>query len=420
MMAFAQDLRLSLPLVVFATAWVMVLILVSIYTDQDLSPGLILTVAAIIRIMVLFRAPELSDDIFRYLWDGLQTVSGHNPYQLAPAQVVSGSQAARTLLPLVNHPGLITVYPPGAQVVFFAAALIGPWPIVLKTLLVLMDLATCALIIQWLRQLGQPVTRSLIYAWHPLAVLEIAGSGHIDGAGIFFLFLSLTLAQTIWNSKIRPLCLGLSGGLFAWSCLVKLFPLVFFPLFFFSLHKRQRILFLAGAVSGTLLLCHPFLPDLPHMFGTLGTYTRHWEFSGFSFFWLRQWGLSGDLSRVILGSAFVLALTGIVCRYALGPGDFTHRVFYPFYLINLAFLFLTPTLHPWYALYMTAMLPFVPGMAGVILSWSVFLAYSVQIPYVLTGAWTEDPLSINLIWAGPLGACFAGYLVKAFGKSSTV
>ena len=150
------------------------------------------------------------------------------------------------------------------------------------------------------------------------------------------------------------------------------------------------------------------------MLDTLATYTRHWEFSGLSYFQLRHWGISGDLSRIILGSAFVLALSVIVLRSTRTSGDLTKNVFHPFYLINLFFLFLTPTLHPWYALYLVSMLPFVPGVTGLVLSWSVFLAYSVQIPYVLTGQWIEHPLSTYLIWIGPLLTLMADKVMEDY------
>ncbi|SLM27701.1 membrane hypothetical protein [Desulfamplus magnetovallimortis] len=98
-----------------------------------------------------------------------------------------------TLLPLINHPELATIYPPAAQITFaignfadsalnFNESFTG-----IKTVLIIMDTLSCLFIIRILKKMKLPACHATIYAWHPLPVLEIAKSGHIDGAAIFFL-----------------------------------------------------------------------------------------------------------------------------------------------------------------------------------------------------------------------------------------
>jgi hypothetical protein len=65
---------------------------------------------------------------------------------------------------------------------------------------------------------------------------------------------------------------------------------------------------------------------------------------------------------------------------------------------------LTPTLHPWYALYLAALLPFAGGTAGLVLSWSVLLSYRVLILYAVTGKWMESDGIPLLVMAGPAAA----------------
>jgi len=426
MLAAQSNLRFSVPLLIFISAAIWILLAVIQYNEDrntcSLSPWLILGVAAIIRVMFVFRPPELSDDIYRYIWDGLQMVFGNNPYQLAPAHVLPQSQVAAEILPLVNHPDLVTIYPPGAQVVFLMAALLGHQTWVLKGLLSLMDLLSCVMIIRLLKQFDLKTSRSILYAWHPLTVLEISGSGHIDAAGIFFFFLSLSIAFNTISSSSFPdrmkknLPVILSGLFYAWSCLIKLFPVLFFPILLKSVSRQYRHLFLAGVLSGGLLLCLPFFGHLTHMAETLFLYTRHWAFSGLSYVSLTHLHLSGDLSRTILGTLFLAALSVIWLRtpgsfFGRSSAEVTNFSFYSLYLINLAFLFFTPTLHPWYALYLISVLPFVPGLTGAILSWSVLLAYAVLIPYALTGEWSENALSTVLIWLGPFSAFFVKHLI---------
>src|SRR6266568_2250890 len=75
------------------------------------SAGFILAVALLLRLPFLIRPAELSDDIYRYLWDGLQTLSGSNPYAAAPANVHPTHAAAEGVRRLVNHAELVTIYP---------------------------------------------------------------------------------------------------------------------------------------------------------------------------------------------------------------------------------------------------------------------------------------------------------------------
>jgi hypothetical protein len=163
------------------------------------SPGFILFLAAALRLLFLFQDPELSDDIFRYLLDGMILLEGANPYAAAPDAVASANPAVAALIPMVNHGHLPTIYPPAAQFVFAAGAFFGG-TVGMKLVLAVMDLAACFLIIRILTQLHLPASRAVLYAWHPLPVIEIAASGHIDAAAICFLMLTLTV--TLYGVKI--------------------------------------------------------------------------------------------------------------------------------------------------------------------------------------------------------------------------
>src|SRR5262245_45130871 len=44
-----------------------------------------LTFAALFRLSIIFSPPYLSDDIYRYIWDGRVQSAGINPYRYIPA-----------------------------------------------------------------------------------------------------------------------------------------------------------------------------------------------------------------------------------------------------------------------------------------------------------------------------------------------
>ena len=76
--------------------------------------------------------------------------------------------------------------------------------------------------------------------------------------------------------------------------------------------------------------------------------------------------------------------------------------------ITLAFLLLTPTLHPWYALYLLAFIPLAPSLAsfsaGITLSWAVLLSYQVAATSVMSGTWQESTLLSFYVFAAPASA----------------
>ncbi|TNF73759.1 MAG: hypothetical protein EP299_07805, partial [Acidobacteria bacterium] len=87
------------------------------------SPGVvaILLVAACLRLILLPLPATLSDDIYRYVWDGRVAGAGLNPYFLAPdSPELDGLRD--DLWERLPHRQVATVYPPLAMAVFSIAA----------------------------------------------------------------------------------------------------------------------------------------------------------------------------------------------------------------------------------------------------------------------------------------------------------
>lgn len=433
------DLALCVPELIGYTALLTILPAFAVFCEKKASirwsSGFILVFAAVLRFLFLFQNPELSDDIFRYLFDGAMLLGGHNPYAEAPNAVTTAGPAAAALIPLVNHAHLPTIYPPAAQLVFAAGAILGG-TVGMKLILILMDLLSCGLILKLLKQLRLPAAAATLYAWHPLPVIEIAASGHIDAAALCFLLLALSIIlygvriHKLGNIAVvaersnrwKGIFVALTAGsCFAAAMLVKWVPLLFLPGFFLIIEKNSRKYWISGFGMAAILLTAPFWPDIQNSYSTLSVYLSHWEFSGFAFRMLRRITGAGQTARILLAVCGAVAVGVIYVNagrcllrhrhsapdVSAGPED-THHNFLPvlrsFYAAAMAWLLLIPTLHPWYALYLVCFLPFAGGPAGIVLSWSVFFAYRVQILHHLTGVWVEDDFTPMLIVAAPAAA----------------
>jgi len=171
-----------------------------------------------------------------------------------------------------------------------------------------------------LKRLEMPMSRAVLYAWNPLAVLEIAGSGHVDGAGLTMLMGALCLVVIGRKSDSAPAAsrwpILLSGALLACAGLVKLFPFMVTPLLLLLIPTGRRRYFVTGFIAALALLVVPFLPHITNMSTSLNAYARNWEFASFSFNTLRTVTGSGITARVLLSVCFLLVTGGITLRLA--------------------------------------------------------------------------------------------------------
>ena len=421
-LAVQPELRLAVPLLIGVTALTATLLTLALYCGERgrvaWSPSFILFVALVLRLMFLIDPPQLSDDIYRYLWDGSNLLRGVNPYAAAPS-ALTPLPGLKALHSMINHPDYVTIYPPAAQLVFAGGTALGGTITGLKAFLVLLDLGLCALLVMLLKWLEMPAWRAVLYAWNPLPVLEIAGSGHVDGAGLTLLMGSICLlvVDRRASTSVHPRWpFLLSGALLACASLVKLFPLVLTPILFLLVPTKRRRHFAAGFIASLAALVLPFLPHLVNMTASLDTYARNWEFAGFAFNTFRTLTGSGTGARLLLSACFLLAVVGIILlltsrfKASFSPAARGRRALEACYAMAMALLLLTPTLQPWYALCLAVFLPFCAGPAGLVLCWAVFLTYQVQIPYFILGQWIENPAVTAAVFLAPVMA----YLMSRF------
>ena len=185
--------------------------------------------AVLFRVSILFAPPYLSDDIYRYIWDGRVQAAGINPYRYIPAAPELAQLRDDAIYPKINRRDYAhTIYPPVAQVVFLLTTRISESVVWMKVTMLIFEMVAIWAIASLLNLLGRPRQLLLLYAWHPLVVWEFAGSGHADAIAIGF----IALAFLAWQKRSD---LG-AGFLLACATLVKLFPLVLLP----AMLKRGR------------------------------------------------------------------------------------------------------------------------------------------------------------------------------------
>jgi alpha-1,6-mannosyltransferase len=351
---------------------------------------------AVLGLAVLFRLilwpgiPSLSDDIYRYVWEGRVVASGHNPFALAPNAPRLAQLRDAAIFPLISRPNLTTIYPPLAQFIFAAASAVSYSVASMKAVFILFDLATLAVLLKILAALGKNPLQSAIYALNPLVIVEFSGSGHLDSAGTFFMMLALYLfvkQKHLW-----------SGAALALAFMVKLLPVLLIPVI---LRKRKlAALALFSVISAAAFL--PFIDAGRQLYASLGIYMEHWMFNGSFYNLLIYFIPDNQTARRIAAALFCLAAAGAYYRFLKQDRSLqAENIFRQCLFLLGLFILFTPIVHPWYVCWLVPLVAVVPNRAWLLFSGLVFASYWVLRIYAETGLWKETT-SILLIEYVPL------------------
>ncbi len=319
----------------------------------------ILGCAALFRLLLLFAPPTLSDGLYRYVWEGRVLLAGASPYAHPPDDPMLIPLRDAEIWPHVNNPDVPSPYPPLAQVGGMAAALLTPHATFgMKLVSLAGDLAVVGALVVLLRRAGAPAERVLIYAWHPLTVLEFAHSGHNDALMLAPLVLALALtagptASAVVGNARRAAASRRSSALpaallVAIGALAKVTPLLLFPL----LPRRLGVLPVLAALAlvGAVWAPFLFLGGGTSGVGSIAAYLGSWQDNDSVHAVLRE--LAGAraakaLTLIGLGAA-VLALT-------LHPALRRRPLWWQAYVVLGLSIAFASTVHAWY---LTWLLPF--------------------------------------------------------------
>jgi hypothetical protein len=242
----------------------------------------VLSVAALLRLLLLPLPASLSDDILRYQWDGRVAVAGFNPYRLAPesAELIPLRDELWRAMP---HKEVPSVYPPAALGLFSIASMTPIPAITLKMVISLADLLGCWLLARLAMARGLAPGRAAWYAWNPLVVLEIAGMGHVDG-----LMVPAMVMTVFMLVRARPGDSVRAGVAAAIGVATKLVPLVALPMWAHQSRQGQRRpgqrrpawRFLATVAILLLAAIVPVVVSVGGVPPGLVTYGVSWEFNG--------------------------------------------------------------------------------------------------------------------------------------------
>ena len=336
-----------------------------------------------LRLVLLTTEPTLSDDIYRYIWEGNLFAQGVSPWAF-PIDSPLGDPFQIPARDLANNTSLASPYFPVIQIIFALSTFVSLQPIVLQIVMVGFDVLAVTMMIRLLAFLGLPEKRSLIYWLNPLVIVEVAHGAHLDAVIVGFTMLALWLMFDL--AQRQPWAAYAGVVALAAATLSRPLAALFVLILFWQWNWRQRILYtvltvvpvgIVGLVSGFGLE----EGATGGAFGSAITFGRTFRFNSGVFAWLSRWIASQpqifdrgyeesfDLARVILVPIVGAALLWVFVRSRRTAGPLTTiRAFAAPMIIYVLF---TTVLHPWYILLGLLLLPFVaPGEGESRMRWA--------------------------------------------------
>jgi hypothetical protein len=364
-------------------------------SDQISFKTLVAT-AVIFRLIFLFATPNLSQDFYRFIWDGRMILEGFNPYISLPEtfiqQALNPVAEASTLYQGMGelNGSHYTNYPPLNQLCFLIAALftnksIFGSIIVLRVLIILADMGILYFGKKLLEKLQLPVKNIFWYILNPFIIIEMTGNLHFEPVMLFFLIFGMyKLYQQKWIW---------AAILIACSVSVKLIPLLFLPLFFqwfvhrkktsqlLKIHGISKLFAFYGIICITnILLFLPFYSSelIENYSNSVGLWFKTFEFNASFYYIFREIGyLFRGYNEIAIVGKISLALTiGFLLILTFFRKNTSFKELFTAMLFGLCFYYFTATtVHPWYLATPIILSVFTKYRFPVIWSFVIILTY---------------------------------------------
>ncbi|MGI9551213.1 MAG: mannosyltransferase [Aurantibacter sp.] len=345
----------------------------------------LLVAGVLFRLVFLMAVPNLSQDFYRFIWDGQLVAQGMNPYLQTPDTIMEeGVIFLEHLKQLHTNMGELSArhfsnYPPLNQLIFALATLLGGKTILgsaiaMRFLIILADIGIFYFGRKLLRNLNQSPHLIFWYFLNPLVIIELTGNLHFEGVMLFFFVLALYLLSIKkWVLAGIPYALAIS---------IKLVPLMFLPLFLKYLGIKKSILFyfVIGAVNALLLL--PFYsPEFIDNYSqTVGLWFSNFEFNAGPYNVIKKIAVSYDqkpwefIKSYGEVTPYIAIVIVLIFAFFKVNKNLKNLITAMLWVLTL-YYFMSTTVHPWYLIFLLTLCIFTELRFPMVWSAVVILSY---------------------------------------------
>jgi len=336
------------------------------------------------RALLLFYEPNLSDDYFRFYWDGILNMQNISPYAYKPIDIISSDLATRLglsyeLYENLNSKTYYSIYPAFLQWIFSWAASIAGFNnlslfvFLLKASILFFEIGTITLLVAILKQLNLPIQNTLLYALNPLIIVELTGNLHFEAFMIFFVLSGFYLLYRFKHWWASAVAVG-----FAFCS--KLIPLIFLPFLLKRIGFKHSIYYGFFMMFISLVLFFKFIDPIiiPNIFESVGLYYNKFEFNASIYYVLRWlgyqyvgWNMIATIGKFTAIATFLILLS---LAYFEKQPNLKSLISNSMFALTV-YLLLANIVHPWYVCPLVALAVVAQPKYVIIWSWLIILSY---------------------------------------------
>ena len=333
------------------------LFILSFWVIRQATPNQALWIGITFRLLFIVAIPWLSQDFYRFLWDGFLLKNGYNPYAFTPDAFINQTSAVVFPLTKVLYQNMgelsashYSNYPPVNQLGFLLSASWFPnhllsAVVLMRVIVIFADIGIYYFGKKLLDLEGLDSNRLNWYFLNPLVIIELTGNLHWEGVMLLFFILGWWFYR---QKKAK-----LSACFFAISIATKLIPLMLLPIIlrFQSFRKNLTM----GTVGSIILLLFflPFFYEIgfENYLKTLQLWFKNFEFNGSIYYIIRWMGYEIKGYNIIrqLGEVTPWIIVVMVFYFSFWKKKKSLQEVFTAMLLLLSFYyFFASIVHPWY------------------------------------------------------------------------
>ena len=353
-----------------------------IVKNQKIKESWLSYLAVLFRLLFLVAIPNLSQDFYRFVWDGRLILEGLNPYLHTPNELMESSIG---LFPQMNtlYEGMGALsakhysnYPPVHQMPFIIAAFISKHSIlgsivVLRLILISADLGILVFGKKLLKKLNKPTRTMYWFILNPLVIIELTGNLHFEGLMLCLFIMSLYFIHSKkWH---------IAAVVMALSIAVKLVPVLSLPLFLNKLGWKKSVLFYSVTAAVFIILFIPFFSFglLENFSATIGLWFSNFEFNASVYYFLK--GTLENINGVsVINSMGIIVACVVTLQTSyllLKKKKETSQIILMILWILSGYYFISTTVHPWYIISLLLLSVFTNYKFVLVWSYTLILSY---------------------------------------------
>ena len=327
-----------------------------IYQYSSFTFNQLLAIGLLFRLLFIMSVPFLSQDFYRFIWDGNLLIQGINPYSFTPNGLLQDGHFSMPNMDIL-HQGMgdlsarhFSNYPPLNQMLFAISAWVGQGNIfastvVMRLIIIGSEIGIALIGGSLLVDIGLSKKQIMLWTLNPFIIIEVTANLHFDGLMTFWVLLGLYFLnkkQWFWSA------LAITASIH-----LKLIPLMLIPIIWSYLGFKQGLKFSSIVGALTIIGFLPFVKNnvISNYTNTIGLWFNNFEFNASIF------NLAQEMGRAIAGKNLISTISsffsGVVLLFVLSisiikrPQTLKDLVQLMLWTCCL-YLWTTTTVHPWY------------------------------------------------------------------------